>query len=102
MVKGPINDPAFLSLVSNQALRRYIIAGRPDLGMPNFAGKAGRPPDFRPLDSDQVDALVALLALWRQGETAADAKPAAGAATDRKSAPGATSRHEQPAETRAR
>src|SRR5439155_7016551 len=31
-----INGPAFLALISNQALRRIIITGRPDLGMPNY------------------------------------------------------------------
>ena len=29
---GAINDPAFLALISDQALRRLIITGRPDLG----------------------------------------------------------------------
>ncbi len=32
-----INDPVFLALLSNQALRRYAITGRPDLGMPGYA-----------------------------------------------------------------
>jgi mono/diheme cytochrome c family protein len=66
--KGPgaVNDPAFLALLSNQALRRLIITGRPDLGMPpyNQAGD-GRPDDFKPLTSKDVDDLMALLAYWR-------------------------------------
>ena len=37
---GAINDPAFLALISDQALRRYAITGRPDLGMPAYDGKA--------------------------------------------------------------
>ena len=41
---GPINDPAFLALISDQAVRRYIITGRPDLGMPGFAGTRGARP----------------------------------------------------------
>jgi mono/diheme cytochrome c family protein len=65
---GAIHDRAFLSLVSDQALRRLIITGRPDLGMPNFAETDGRDSDFRPLTSDDVDALVALLAAWRNAE----------------------------------
>ena len=32
-----INDPTFLRLVSDQALRRIVITGRPDLGMPDYA-----------------------------------------------------------------
>jgi mono/diheme cytochrome c family protein len=66
---GPIADRAFLALISDQALRRYAITGRPDLGMPNFAGKAGRSKDFRPLTSPEINDLVALLASWRQGGT---------------------------------
>ena len=62
---GAINDPAFLALISDQALRRYAITGRPDLGMPAFDGKEGRPPDFRPLTSAEINDLVSLLAYWR-------------------------------------
>jgi cytochrome c oxidase cbb3-type subunit 3/ubiquinol-cytochrome c reductase cytochrome c subunit len=60
-----ISNPAFLTLISDQALRRTIITGRPDLGMPPFNGMDGRPPDFRPLTSGEIDNLVALLATWR-------------------------------------
>ena len=64
-VANAIHEPAFLALISNQALRRIIITGRSDLGMPNFAGKDGRPDDFSTLTSPQIDDLVALLAQWR-------------------------------------
>jgi mono/diheme cytochrome c family protein len=63
---GAINDQAFLALISDRALRRYVITGRPDLGMPAFDGNNGRPPEFRPLSSAEIDDLVALLAYWRQ------------------------------------
>jgi mono/diheme cytochrome c family protein len=69
---GAINNQAFLALISDQALRRYAITGRPDLGMPPYDGKDGRPPGFRPLTSEKIDHLVALLAYWRQGGTAND------------------------------
>ena len=64
---GAINNPAFLALISDQALRRYAITGRPDLGMPAFDGKDGRSPDFHALTSAEIDDLVALLAYWRLG-----------------------------------
>jgi cytochrome c oxidase cbb3-type subunit III len=63
---GAINDPDFLALVSDQALRRYVIAGRPDLGMPDYADPTGRPEGFRPLLHQDVTNVVALLADWRQ------------------------------------
>jgi cytochrome c oxidase cbb3-type subunit 3/ubiquinol-cytochrome c reductase cytochrome c subunit len=69
---GAINDSAFLALISDKALRRTAITGRPDLGMPAYDDAAGRPADFRPLTSAQIDDLVALLASWRQGGPAGD------------------------------
>jgi mono/diheme cytochrome c family protein len=62
---GAINAPAFLALISNQELRRIIITGRHDLGMPTYSNSLGRPPDFEPLTSDQINDLVAMLAGWR-------------------------------------
>jgi cytochrome c oxidase cbb3-type subunit III len=64
-----INNPAFLALISDQALRRIAITGRPDLGMPPFEGTDGRSDDFKPLTSDEINDLVALLADWRQGDS---------------------------------
>jgi cytochrome c oxidase cbb3-type subunit 3 len=60
-----INDPVFLGLTSNQALRRYVITGRPDLGMPGYAEARPDTPDFVPLTDQEVTDLVALLASWR-------------------------------------
>lgn len=64
-LRDAINSPAFLALVSDQALRRIIITGRPDLGMPTYAETDGRPKDFQPLTAAEIDDLVALLADWR-------------------------------------
>lgn len=64
---GPVNDPAFLALISDQAIRRYIITGRRDLKMPNFAGKEGRPEGFRSLTAQEVADLVDLFSGWRRG-----------------------------------
>jgi mono/diheme cytochrome c family protein len=66
-LRRKINDPDFLALISDQELRRYAITGRPDLGMPPYDSKAGRPTDFQPLTSEEIDGLVALLARWRLG-----------------------------------
>jgi hypothetical protein len=71
-----INSSAFLSLISDHAIRRIIITGRPDLGMPSFAERIGRPNDFQPLTPADINDLVALLAGWRSaGETAAISAP---------------------------
>lgn len=35
-IAGSITDPAFLSLVSDQVLRTIVIAGRPDIGQPDW------------------------------------------------------------------
>ncbi|HTU90915.1 MAG TPA: c-type cytochrome [Gemmataceae bacterium] len=61
---GAINDPAFLELVSDQVLRRYIITGRPDFGMPNYADPKRNDAD---LTSQEINDLIALLAYWRVG-----------------------------------
>jgi mono/diheme cytochrome c family protein len=66
-----INDPAFLSLISEQALRRIAITGRADLGMPNYKENSGRDDDFKPLTSEEITDLVAFLTSWKQGEAVA-------------------------------
>jgi cytochrome c oxidase cbb3-type subunit 3 len=63
---GPLNDPAFLALISDQALRRIIITGRLDLNMPNFADNEDRGRRFQPLTNQAIADLVALLGSWRQ------------------------------------
>jgi mono/diheme cytochrome c family protein len=68
VLRRRIHDPAFLALLSDKALRRIIITGRPDLGMPAYDGRADRPADFRPLTSAQIDDLVALLQSWRSNK----------------------------------
>jgi mono/diheme cytochrome c family protein len=62
---GAIHDPNFLALISDQALRRLVITGRPDLGMPDYAGAKGRPENFQALTAENVSEIVALLASWR-------------------------------------
>ncbi|MCE9564820.1 MAG: c-type cytochrome [Planctomycetes bacterium] len=66
---GAINDPAYLALSSNQALRRYIITGRPDLGMPSYNEKTNRPHNFKTLTAQDVADLTSLLDSWRSPAT---------------------------------
>jgi cytochrome c oxidase cbb3-type subunit 3 len=61
-----IHDAVFLALISDHALRRYVITGRPDLNMPTFAGARPDDPSFKSLTNQDVTDLVALLASWRQ------------------------------------
>jgi cytochrome c oxidase cbb3-type subunit 3/ubiquinol-cytochrome c reductase cytochrome c subunit len=58
---GAIADPAFLALLSDQALRRIVITGRTDLDMPDYAHTDGRSEDFQPLTSAEIDDLVVYL-----------------------------------------
>ena len=58
---GSIVDGSFLGLVSDQSLRTTIIAGRPDIGQPDWrADVAGRP-----LSDQDVSDVVAWLAAQR-------------------------------------
>jgi len=58
---GPVTEPAFLSLTTDQGLRASIIAGRPDFGMPNYQHlKLGRG-----LSDQNITDLVAYLSSLR-------------------------------------
>jgi len=65
---GSITDASYLALVSDQALRNLVIAGRPDLGHPDWRGY----PPGRPLTTQQVSDVVAWLSAQR-GATRQDA-----------------------------
>jgi mono/diheme cytochrome c family protein len=58
---GSIVDTAYLALVSDQALRTLVIAGRPDLGHPDWRAY----PLGQPLAAQQVSDVVAWLAAQR-------------------------------------
>jgi cytochrome c oxidase cbb3-type subunit III len=81
-----LNDRVFLALISDQALRRYVITGRPDLGMPDYAGRRPGQTDFQPLTPEQVKDVVALLASWRSGPST-DGKRAAARNTEASARP---------------
>lgn len=59
--RGSIVDGSYLALVSDQGLRSTVIAGRTDLGMPDFRGEGGK----TPLSAAQVADVVAWLAAQR-------------------------------------
>ncbi len=65
---GALRDTAFLSLVSDQLLRRIVITGRSDLGMPDFRRLGAMQPSGQPLTSQQIADVVALMASWRHAE----------------------------------
>lgn len=60
-----ITSPIYLSLVGDQALRSIIIAGRPDIGQPDWShlGPGGKAAP--PLSAHDVDNIVAYLASLR-------------------------------------
>jgi len=59
---GGIADPSYLALVSDQHLRTSVIAGRSDLGMPDWRGDGGA----APLTAQQVSDVVAWLVAQRR------------------------------------
>ena len=60
---GSVIDPTYLALVSDQALRTAVVAGRPDLGMPDWRGGASA----APLTAQEVADVVAWVASHRGG-----------------------------------
>jgi len=70
---GSVVDGTYLGLVSDQSLRTTIIAGRPDIGQPDWRGDGSTP-----LTSQDVSDVVAWLAAQRPahpGQPYAEAKP---------------------------
>jgi mono/diheme cytochrome c family protein len=57
---GSIVDPSYLAVISDQNLRSITIAGRPDLGMPDWRGDADHP-----MNDQQVTDILAWLASKR-------------------------------------
>jgi cytochrome c oxidase cbb3-type subunit 3 len=57
---GSVVDPAYLDLVTDQALRTVVICGRVDLGMPSY-----REGGEQPLSPEEISDLVAWMASHR-------------------------------------
>src|SRR5262245_4651540 len=68
---GSVIDPAYLALVSDQALRTAVIAGRSDLGMPDW--RANIP--GQPMSPQEISDVVAWLASHRQAGLLSQATP---------------------------
>jgi mono/diheme cytochrome c family protein len=59
---GSVVDPSYLALVSDQHLRTTVVAGRPDLGMPDWRGDVGG----RALSPKEISDVVAWLVAKRK------------------------------------
>jgi mono/diheme cytochrome c family protein len=59
---GSVVDPSYLALVSDQGLRPTVIAGRPDLGMPDWRGYVAG----QPLAPEQISDVTAWLVAQRR------------------------------------
>lgn len=64
---GSIIDPNYLTLVSDQSLRATIVAGRSDLGMPDWRGYLSG----RPMSAQEISDVTAWLASKRPAPGAA-------------------------------
>ncbi|HUN84188.1 MAG TPA: c-type cytochrome [Terracidiphilus sp.] len=60
-----IISPNYLSLVGNQALRSVIIAGRPDIGQPDWRHDGPGAKATTPLSAEEVDDIVSYLGSLR-------------------------------------
>ncbi len=67
---GSVIDPAYLALVSDQALRSAVIVGRPDLGMPDWRAYV----PGQPMSPQEISDVVAWLASHRQAGALAQGK----------------------------
>jgi len=62
---GPILDPHYLALVSDQSLRTTVIAGRADLEKPDWRNNVSG----RPMSRQEITDVVAWIASHRRGPT---------------------------------
>ncbi len=67
---GPIASNALGRLMSDQLLRRIVITGRPDLGMPNFVELGEMTSIGRPMNDQEISDVVAYVRLLQSGADA--------------------------------
>jgi cytochrome c oxidase cbb3-type subunit 3 len=68
---GSVVDPAYLSLVSDQYLRTVVIAGRPELGMPNYKEYVSG----KPMTTEEIADVVGWLSSHREGPAPGQSTP---------------------------
>ncbi|TWT38716.1 c-type cytochrome [Blastopirellula retiformator] len=69
---GPLDDPSLARLMSDIELRRFIITGRPDLKMPDFATMGKQSHTGEPFTSEQISDITAYVrSLQKPGAVAA-------------------------------
>ena len=61
---GPLVEPEYLALISDQGLRSIIIAGKPEQGMPDWRS-AMQGEGAHPLSDREISDIVAWLATHR-------------------------------------
>jgi cytochrome c oxidase cbb3-type subunit 3/ubiquinol-cytochrome c reductase cytochrome c subunit len=71
---GSITEPAFLALISDQVLRTVVIAGRPDIGQPDWRNDL----PGHPMSDQDVTDVVGWLSSSRPGTSAATPKKGGG------------------------
>jgi len=78
-----ITSSVYLSLIGDQALRDVIVAGRPDIGQPDWRNDAPAGTIAAPLSVGDVDDIVSYLASLRNAspQLAANAAPSQSAST---------------------
>ena len=69
---GPVTNPAYLDLVSNQYLRTIVIAGRKNLGCPDFTNRI----PGRPMTNEEIADVTAWLISNRKNEFGKPVAPA--------------------------
>lgn len=70
-----ITSPDYLALVGDQALRTMIVAGRPDIGQPDWRHDSPRGREAAPLRAEDVNDVVSYLAGLRSGAEQASMNP---------------------------
>lgn len=70
---GSVIEPAYLSLVTDQYLRSIVIAGRPDLGCPDFSGRI----PGRAMTNQEIADVTAWLASNRKNDFGQPLAPSA-------------------------
>jgi cytochrome c oxidase cbb3-type subunit 3 len=70
-----ITSPVYLSLIGDQALRSFIIAGRPDIGQPDWQHDGPGGKADRPLSTQEVDDIVTYLSSLRSAAPGQGALP---------------------------